>query len=132
MSSLTASAGFAAAAGPLRLRTSFVHINSASADLASIQAGNGLISFFAICHLYETESPRTSGFAVSENADAVDCPIRFEDLAQLILGSIEAEVPNENIFHAAPLFVVANRGEYSGKQTAFLPGPQVRREYSKS
>jgi hypothetical protein len=58
-SSLTASPALAAAtaARTLGLRTSFVHINSASADLASIQACNGFVPFFGICHLYETESP---------------------------------------------------------------------------
>ncbi|MCU1270224.1 MAG: hypothetical protein JWN74_1518 [Acidobacteriaceae bacterium] len=117
MSSLTPSAALApaTAAGALRFRAGFVHINGASADLASIQFGNGLVPFFAVCHLDETESPRTSGFAVGEDADPVDRPIRFEDLAQLILRGVEAEVPNENIFHGAPLSVVANRGEYSGK-----------------
>ena len=104
MSSLTSSAALAAAtaARALGLRASFVHVNSASADLASIQSGNGLVAFFGVCHLDETESPRTSGFAVGENADAVNRPIRFEYLAQLILRSIEAEIPNENILHGAP------------------------------
>jgi len=116
MASLTASAALATtAARTLGFRAGLVHINSASADLASIQSGNGLVPFFGVCHLDETESPRASGFAVSENADAVDRPIRFEDLAQLIFRSVETEIPNENIFHGAPSFVIANRGEYSGK-----------------
>src|SRR3954465_2805628 len=100
---LPASAAFATAtASPVGLRARFIHIDCPSAELAAVQSRNGLVAFFAICHFDETESPRSSGFAIGENADAIDRPVRFEDFAQLFFRSVKTEVPNENIFHRTP------------------------------
>src|SRR6266545_4716528 len=46
-------ASTAASARTLCFRTRFIHINGSPTKLRSIQAGNGLISLFAIRHLYE-------------------------------------------------------------------------------
>lgn len=108
---LPATATFATAtAGPLSLRTRFIHIDRSSSELTAVQSRNGLVPFFCICHFYETESPRSSSFAIGENTDAIDRPIRFEDLAQLFFRSVKTEVPNENIFHRAPFLSSRTKG----------------------
>src|SRR5438067_332159 len=107
---LAPSAAFATAtAGPLSFRTRFIYIDCPSPHLAAVQTSNRFVPFFRICHFYETESTRAASFAISKNADPVECPIRFENFAQLFFRSIKAKVPNENIFHRAPLSVIANR-----------------------
>src|SRR5581483_3805714 len=62
------------------LRTRFVDIQGASAQLRSIQSCDRFLSIFVARHLDETEPTRAAGFAVSKNAHAIDLSVGLEQL----------------------------------------------------
>src|SRR5213078_2967957 len=109
--SSSATTAFAAttAAGAFCLGPRFVDVDGASANLRSIQRFNRLVAFFGITHLDETEATRAASLAIGENADAVNCSIGCEDLAQFIFRRVKTQVPNENVFQGALFSVFANR-----------------------
>ncbi len=106
--------------GALGLGTSLVHVDGAASDLCSVQSSDGLLTFFGICHFHKSETARPPGLAIGENTHSIHLSVTFEKLAQFILGGIETEISNENVFHVAPLS--ANRGQHCSKQNAVLPG----------
>jgi len=118
----------AAATGTFGFGTRFVDVNRASAKLATIESGDCLVTFFGVGHFNETEATRTPGFAIGENADAIHLAMGFEELAQLILARVEAQVPNENVFHACLDFCVCEPGRTVQKTEAVLAQTRKRAE----
>src|SRR5579864_407021 len=98
-----ASAATAASAAAIRFRTSFIHVDGASANLATVERGDGFVSIVIVHHFDEPEAPRTSGIPVGENADPLDLTVALEQLPQFVFVGVEAEIPHENILHASPL-----------------------------
>ena len=96
-------ASAAPAAGPLRLGSCFVNVDCAPPELAAVESGDGLLSLFRIGHLDERESTGTSRITISQNAYAINLPIRLERAAQLVLGGVEAQIAYKNIFHGGLL-----------------------------
>jgi hypothetical protein len=86
--------------GALDLRTRFIHVQGAPANLTAVQRRNGFLSVFRTRHLNEAETARTSGIPVRHDADPVHLPVYLEKLAQLVFRSVEVEVPNKDILHA--------------------------------
>jgi hypothetical protein len=91
----------AAATTPaLNLRTRFIYIQSASANLSAVQRRNGFLSVFRTCHLDETEATRATGIPISHDADAVHLPVYLEKFSQFVFRSVEVEVPNKDVLQA--------------------------------
>ena len=88
------------AATALNLRTRFVYIQSASANLSAVQRCNGLLSVFRTCHLDETEATRATGIPISHDADAVHLAMYLEKFSQFVFRSVEVEVPNKDVLQA--------------------------------
>lgn len=65
---------------PICFGACLIDVQSPSADLRAIQPGDCLLALFVTRHLYETKTARTPRFAIRENADPVDLPVRFEEL----------------------------------------------------
>jgi hypothetical protein len=90
----------ATATAALDLGTRFVHVQSTPADLAAVHRRDGLLSIFGACHFDKAEAARTSGIAISHDADAVDLSVCLEKFAQFVFRSVEVEVPNKYVLHA--------------------------------
>jgi hypothetical protein len=96
----TISAAATTATAALDLGTRFVHVQSTPADLAAVHRRDGLLSIFGACHFDKAEAARTSGIAISHDADAVDLSVCLEKFAQFVFRSVEVEVPNKYVLHA--------------------------------
>jgi hypothetical protein len=90
----------ATAGAALDLGTRFVHVQSTPTDLAAVHRRDGLLSIFGACHFDKAEAARTSGIAISHDADAVDLSVCLEKFAQFVFRSVEVEVPNKYVLHA--------------------------------
>src|SRR5437868_7941385 len=70
----------AAARTTLGLRTRFINIQRATAQLRTVQCRDGFLSVFIAGHLNETEPTRATGLAIRKNAHAIDLSIGLEQL----------------------------------------------------
>jgi hypothetical protein len=86
--------------GTLDLRTRFIHVQGAPANLGAVQRRNSFLSVFRSCHFDEAKAARASGIPVGHDADSVHLSMCLEQLAQFIFRSVEVEVPNKNVLHA--------------------------------
>jgi hypothetical protein len=82
------------------LRTRFIYIERASANLAAVESGYRFFAFLSICHFDEAEAARASGVTVGHDADAIYLSMSGEELPQFVFGSIEIQVANKDILHA--------------------------------
>jgi hypothetical protein len=82
------------------LGASLVYVQRASADLAPVESGDGLVSIFRARHFHEPEAAGAASIPVGHDADAVHLPIRREKLAQFFFPGIEVEVANKNVLQA--------------------------------
>jgi hypothetical protein len=76
----------AAAARRIGLRFSLINLQRAASKIGAVQGGDRLIGFAGVGHLDESKASRASGFAVSDNADALHGAMRLEQAAKLWLG----------------------------------------------
>jgi hypothetical protein len=100
ISTIAASAGTA-----LSLRTRFINIERAPAQLRSVQCRDGFLSVFVARHLNESETTRTSRLAICKNAHTIDLSVGLEQLTQFIFRRVERQIPNENVLQASCLSV---------------------------
>jgi len=82
------------------LRTRFIHVQGAPANLRAIKCRDGLLTIFCARHLHEAEAARAPGVPVGHDADPVHLPVYLEQLAQFVFRSIEVEVPNKDVLQA--------------------------------
>jgi hypothetical protein len=94
-SSLTASAS----SGPLRLWTSFVHVDRATTQFPTVQFGDGLLALVGIGHLDKGKPARTPSIAICHESDSVNLSILSKELTKLVLANSEIEIPNKDVFH---------------------------------
>lgn len=71
----------ASASGAFGFGTGFIHIDGASAQLRTVQPGDGLLALFGVRHFNESEPARTASVAIGENADAIHLTIGFKGFA---------------------------------------------------
>jgi hypothetical protein len=90
-----------AASCVLGLGTRLVHVECATADLRTIQCGDGLLSIFIAGHFHKAEAARAPGIAVRHDADPVDLPERFKHLPQFVFRCVKAQVADKNILQAS-------------------------------
>jgi hypothetical protein len=112
ISATTASSG----ATTLPFGASFVDVQFAAAELATVEAGDGLFAIVVAGHLDEPETARAAGIAVGEDTDSIDLSIGRKQLPQLIFRGIEAEVADEYVLHAnAPQLSYLSVGDPAAK-----------------
>jgi hypothetical protein len=101
----TASATAATTVGPTTAATfgfgpGFVHIESTSTELRSIQSRDRALRFRFIRHFDESKSPRTSRLAIRLDAYPLHVSIGFKQRPDTLFGCAEIEVAYKDIFHA--------------------------------
>jgi hypothetical protein len=100
-------------AAAFHLRTGFVNVDRASAELGTVERRDGFFTVFAAAHFDEAEAARTTRVAVGHDAYAVHLSVRLERLAQFVFTCIEAEVTYENILHASASALSCRKCELS-------------------
>src|SRR5579862_466753 len=80
VASTAAVAASTTTAATFGLRTRFVHVDGAAADLRTVQSRDRLVSIFIAGHLHETEAARTPRVAVGHDADPVNLSVSFKRL----------------------------------------------------
>jgi hypothetical protein len=123
----TASTAPASSAGrTIRLRSRFVDVDSASAELRSIQPCDCLLPIFVAGHLDESEASGPAGVAVGHDADAIHLSIGLEGLPQFVFTGVEAEIPHENILHASASALSCRKCKLSSADLAGREGlPEI-------
>ncbi len=91
------------------LRTSFVDVDGAAIQVATVQLGNRTIAFRVVAHFHESESSGLASVAIRNDADAINGPIGFKQSPDGVFSGIEAEVSNKNIFQVNYLSAVAEQ-----------------------
>jgi hypothetical protein len=86
----------------------FVDIQGASAQLFSIQSGDGFFGLRGVGHFYKRESSRASGVAVGDQADLINFAVRFKQGSQLCFRGAVREVAYKKLLHGFP-FPVSQR-----------------------
>ena len=99
--SSSASAVASPASAVLSFWTRLVHIQRASANLRTVQRGDGLLSIFVDGHFHKAEAARPPGIAVGHDANPVHLPEGLEHLPQFVFRCVKAQVPHENILQAS-------------------------------
>jgi hypothetical protein len=99
--SAVASTTASTSAGALSFGTCFVDVDRASTYGRAIQSRDRLLTVFITGHLDETETSGTSRVSIRHDAYAIYLSERLKQLAQFVLGCVEAQVPYENILHAS-------------------------------
>src|SRR5215831_1642952 len=92
---LPSAATTAAEPAALVLRTSFVHVDRATAQVLPVQGFDGLLSFAAVAHLHKTKAARAAGLAVGDHRHALDAAIRCKERLQIRFSSAEREVADK-------------------------------------
>jgi hypothetical protein len=102
----TAATG-SAAKGPTAtafgLRTRFVHVQSAAAELSSVQSGYRALRLAFIRHFNESEASRSACIAIGFDADPLNLAVSLKEGTHALFGGAEVEVPYKDIFHAVSL-----------------------------
>jgi len=86
-----------AGAGALRLRPGLVHDEISVPEKSTVEHLDCLASFFLGRHLDEPESARPSSELVRDDPNCLDGPGLLEELAKVLLGGLEGEVPYEQL-----------------------------------
>jgi hypothetical protein len=76
----------AASAGRIRLGFRLVNLQRPTPQFLAIQGRDRLVRFPSVGHFHKGETSGTSSFAIRNDADPVDCPVRFEYATQFRFG----------------------------------------------
>src|ERR1700690_4466963 len=102
-----ASAGTATAATTVGLRSGFIDVRCPTAEVFSIQGGDGFLGFRRDGHLNERESSRTAGTTVGDHAHLVHFAMGFKQRAKIRFRCAVGDIADEKLLHNAPLFPLA-------------------------
>jgi hypothetical protein len=94
------SAASTAAATRFFFGARFVDFHGAPAEIAAVECGDGFGCRCGIGHFYECESARTSGVAIGDDADALDCAMRLEKSTQFRFSGAVRDVAYKQILHS--------------------------------
>jgi hypothetical protein len=92
-------------AAAVGLGTGFVHIQCAAVQGVTVKGGNRLIRLAFILHLDESETARTSGFAICHDSGTVNLAVAFEEAANRLFGGVEIQVAYEYVLHSSLLSI---------------------------
>src|ERR1700690_2730035 len=87
----------AAAAGAVHLRTSFVDVERATAEVGAVQSRDRLVRLVCVGHLDECKAPGAARVPVPHQADAFPGAVPFEQPPNLIFSSAEIQVAYEYV-----------------------------------
>jgi hypothetical protein len=93
----TIAARATACTGPLRLRPCLVDNEVSVPEEPTIEHLDCLASLFLGRHLDEPESTRPSGELIRDDSDRLDGSGLLEELAKVLLGGLEGQVPDEQL-----------------------------------
>jgi hypothetical protein len=93
------SAAFTSATAASAFGPGFVDVESAPAHFVTVQTADCLIAFGVVGHLDKSKTAGLAGFAIRNDADAVDRTVRFKERADILLGGPEAEIAYKNVLH---------------------------------
>lgn len=94
----------------IKLRAGFVHPDRTPIERHSIQRSNRCLGFGRLRHLDESHTARFAGIPIHDEADGLDDPVPGKQIAQLLLGQSDIEVPNKNISHESLLPLIVFNG----------------------
>lgn len=95
----------------IKLRTGFVDPDRTAIERRTIQRGNRCLGFPRMRHLDESHPARFAGIPVHDEGNGLDGPVSRKQIAQLLLGQSDIEVPNKNISHKSILPLIVFNGE---------------------
>src|SRR5574337_365192 len=104
--SSTAPATAAPWPAPLGLRTRFVHLQVAPADLFPVERRNCLGRLVVIGHFHKSEPAGPARLPIRGHVDARNLSERLKQRAQIALGRLETHVAHKQILHALSLLKV--------------------------
>jgi hypothetical protein len=84
------------------LGTRFVNVQRAATEIFSVQGRDRFFSFGGIGHFDESESARTPGVTVSDNAHLVDLSVRFKQRTQLGFSCAVGDIADKKLLHTFP------------------------------
>jgi hypothetical protein len=92
-------AAFTSATAASALGPGFIDIEGTTAHFVTVETADGLIAFGVVGHLDKSKTTGLAGFAVRNDADAVDRTVRFKERADILLGRPKAEIAYKNVLH---------------------------------
>ena len=95
----------------IKLRAGFVHPDRTPIERRAIQRSNRCLGFHRLCHLDESHAARFARIPIHDEGDSLDDPVSREEIAQLLLGQSDIEVPNKDISHESILPLIVFSGE---------------------
>ncbi len=87
------------------LRSGFVYVECAAAQVCAIQGFDGSVSFCLVGHLDESETSRSARVAVRDQTDTFYGSIWLEERPDRFFGGAEIQVTNKNILHTSLLVI---------------------------
>jgi hypothetical protein len=118
-SAATAAAESAATTAAFSPGTSFVYVDLPAAHIGAVESRNGALRLAVIRHFHESETARTPGIAIRDQADAFDRPVRFEQCPNTRFRCAEIQIAYENILHFS-LLILDKRTELGRLESARL------------
>lgn len=94
----------------IKLRAGFVHPDRTPIERRSIQRSNRCLGFHRLSHLNESHTARFARISIHDEGDGLDGPVARKQIAQLLLGQSDIEVPNKNISHESILPLIVFNG----------------------
>ena len=73
----------------------FVHGQSATAFVSTVQGGNRGVRFAIVRHFDKAETTRTTGITIGNHSSAFDCAMRLKPLPQVRFGCVEREISDK-------------------------------------
>lgn len=95
----------------INLGAGFVHPDRTPIERRSIQRSNRCLGFHRLRHLDESHTARFARIPIHDEGDSLDGPVSRKEIAQLLLGQSDIEVPNKNISHESILPLIVFNGE---------------------
>jgi hypothetical protein len=94
----------------IELRAGFVDPDRTPVQRRSIQGSNRCLGFRRLRHLDESNTARFAGIPIHDEGDGLDGPVSRKQIAQLLLGQGDIEVPDKNISHESILPLIFFNG----------------------
>jgi hypothetical protein len=101
----TAPAPGSARTAAIGLRTRFVNVQRASAELFPVEGGNGFLGFGGVGHFYKCKSSRTTRVTISDHADLIDLAMRLKQGPKFCFCGAVREIANKKLLHGFPFSV---------------------------
>src|SRR5262249_53837151 len=82
-----------------RFRFGLINRQSASAQVSSVECGDGLVGLTGVAHFHEPEPPGAAGIPVGHECDLFHCAVRLEEISQFAFARAVGQIPNVKVLH---------------------------------